>query len=137
LIEIDTAAITSILEVLDIGPLSSVVSRSALSTAQAIEVMGRTTRYSTLQIGGLAAWYRFHRGGQYFCFKNLFEVESPYGSAGAIRAGDSGAPVCTADGSGTGWCGMIVGCDAFKGFAMYSETIQSWLTTKGYTLQVK
>jgi hypothetical protein len=137
LIEIDTAATTSVLEVLDIGPLSSVVARSALSTAQAVEVTGRTTHYSALQIGGLAVWYRFHRVGQYFCFKNLFEVESPYASTRAIRGGDSGAPVCTADGNGTGWCGMIVGCDAFKGFAMFSETIQSWLTTKGYSLQVK
>jgi hypothetical protein len=137
LIEIDSAAATSILEILDIGPLSGVVTRSSLSTGQAIEVMGRTTHYSSLQIGGLAVWYRFHRAGQYFCFKNLFEVESPYGSTGAIRAGDSGAPVCTADGSGTGWCGIVVGCDAFKGFAMYSESAQNWLSTNSYTLDVK
>jgi hypothetical protein len=136
LIDIDPASTPSILEVLDIGPLSGAVPRASLSTGQMVEVMGRTTRYSLLQIGGLATWYRFQRGASYFCFKNLFEVESPYGSTGAIRSGDSGAPVCTATSSGTGWSGIIVGCDTSKGYAIYSETAETWLRNNGYKLQV-
>jgi hypothetical protein len=136
LVEIDARSVTSILEVLDIGPLSSIVPRAGLSTGQAVEVMGRTTRYSVLQVGGLAAWYRFHSDGKYYCFKNLFEVQSPYGSTSAIRPGDSGGPVCTADQIGTGWCGMIVGCDKFNGYAMYSETAEGWLTQNGYSLRL-
>jgi hypothetical protein len=93
-------------------------------------------RANVLKVGGLATWYKFHRSGSYFCFKNLFEIESPYGTTNVIRAGDSGAPVCTAHDSGTGWCGLVVGCDTFRGFAIYSETADNWLRHNGYTLQV-
>jgi hypothetical protein len=128
--------VSAALEVLDIGPLTGVMPRASISPSQAVEVMARTSRRNRLQVGGLAAWYSFAHDGADYCFKNLFEVQSPYGTPGVIKRGDSGAPVCSPDGQGTAWAGMIVGCDAFKGYAMYSETVQSWLLSEGYTLSV-
>ena len=79
----------------------------------------------------------FHTMDRNTCFRNLFEVELPYGTAGVIQLGDFGAPVCTPDATGTAWAGLIVGCDAFKGYAMYSETIDDWLVNRGFRLHVK
>jgi hypothetical protein len=137
LIEIDPGSVATVLEVLDIGPLTGIMPRASISTSQAVEVMGRTSRHNALQVGGLAAWFNFQHNGNEYCFHNLFEVESPYGTAGVIRLGDSGAPVCTPDATGTAWAGLIVGRDAFKGYAMYSQTIDEWLVKKGFRLDVK
>lgn len=136
LIQIDTNRVGVILEVLDIGPLTGVMPRASISTSQSVEVMGRTSKLNALQIGGLAAWYTFVHDGSAYCFRNLFEVESPYGTAGIIKLGDSGAPVCTPDDVGMAWAGMIVGCDAYKGYAMYGETVDKWTAGQGYALRV-
>jgi hypothetical protein len=136
LIQIDAAAAPSVLEVLDIGNLGGIAPRANLSTGQSVEVMARTSRYNQLQIGGLAAWYKFNHGATEYCFQNLFEVESPYGTAGIIRPGDSGAPVCTPDAGGTAWAGMIIGADSFKGYAVYAETMEAWLASHGFHLTV-
>jgi hypothetical protein len=136
LIRIDPLLISSVLAVLDIGAMSGITPRANLSTGQTVEVMARTSRHNHLQIGGLAAWYKFRHGATEYCFKNLFEVESPYGTAGVIRSGDSGAPVCTPDANGTAWAGMIMGSDSFKGYAIYAETIEAWLGNHGHQLSV-
>lgn len=136
LIEIVDPSVGTMLEVLDIGPLTGVTRRAAMSTGQPVEVMGRTTEFSALQIGGLAAWYRLGSGKQTFCFKNLFEVESPYGRIPAIKSGDSGAAVCTAGANGKDWCGTIVGGDMYKGFALYAETAKAWLDNNVKTLHL-
>jgi hypothetical protein len=133
LIELDSVGAR--MEVLSIGGLSGIAPRSSLTTGQAVEVVGRTSGYNMLQIGGLAVWYRFMDANGYYCFRNMFEVESLYGCTRVIQKGDSGAPVCTPDSKGTAWCGMIVGCDAFKGFAIYSEPAMTWLGQQGYNLQ--
>jgi hypothetical protein len=136
LIELSPTQATALLEVLDVGPLSGVLPRSSLSPLQTLEVMGRTSWFNTMQVGGLAAWYSFSHGGRDYCFKNLFEVESRYGAAGVIKLGDSGGPVCSPDSNGMAWAGLIAGRDAFKGYAMYSEPIEQWLSTNGYNLTV-
>lgn len=136
LIELSPTATTALLEVLDVGPLSGVLARASLSPRQTLEVMGRTSGFNSMQVGGLAAWYSFSHGGRDYCFKNLFEVESPYGAAGVIKLGDSGGPVCSPDGNGMAWAGLIAGRDAFKGYAMYSETVEQWLSSAGYNLAV-
>jgi len=136
LIQIDTKTVSAILEVLDVGPLTGVTPRASISPSQAVEAVGRTSRRNALQVGGLAAWYTFTHGGSDYCFKNLFEVESPYGAAGITKLGDSGAPVCTPDAVGTAWAGMIIGCDAYKGYAMYGETVDAWVAAQGYALRV-
>jgi hypothetical protein len=136
LIEIANPSIGTQLEVLDIGPLSGITRRAAMSTGQPVEVMGRTTEFSSLQLGGLAVWYRLGSGKDTICFKNLFEVESPYGHIPAIKSGDSGAAVCAAGASGKEWCGMIVGSDMYKGFALYAETAKAWLDKNAKVLHV-
>ncbi|GAB2178263.1 hypothetical protein [Dongia sp. agr-C8] len=136
LIKIDASRVSSVLEVLDIGSLGGIAPRANLSTGQTVEVMARTSRYNQLQVGGLAAWYKFNHAGVHYCFQNLFEVESPYGTAGIIKSGDSGAPVCTPDASGTAWAGMIIGADSFKGYAVYAETMEAWIANQGYRLRV-
>ena len=136
LIELSAAHMTALMEVLDLGPLSGVMPRSSITPLQALEVMGRTSKYKAMRVGGLAVWYSFQHGGNDYCFKNLFEVESPYGAAGVIKSGDSGGPVCSPDANGTAWAGLIVGRDAFKGYASYSETVNQWLAGNGYHLSV-
>jgi len=136
LIEIDKSKTATALQILSIGALNGIVPRASISNGQSVEVMGRTTKHSYLAVGGLAAWYRMAHHGSFYCFKNLFEVQSPYGRPGSVKGGDSGAPVCTAQGAGNGWCGMIVGCDALKGYAMYSETIATWWKSNKYSLSV-
>jgi hypothetical protein len=135
LIEID-AKTSSALEVLDIGTLNGVVPRASISNGQSVEVMGRTTKHSFLSVGGLAVWYKMAHQKKFYCFKYLFEVGSAYGSSGTIKGGDSGAPICTANGTGNGWCGMIVGCDSLQGFAMYSESIENWWKSNKYTFSL-
>lgn len=137
LIELGGSGIPSLLEVLDIGSLTGITNRAALTTGQSVEVTGRTSGLNSLQLGGLAAWYSFDHGGQDYCFRNLFEVESPYGKPGVIRQGDSGAAVCAPGASGTEWAGLIAGQDAFKGYAIYAESVADWLKIKGYHLQVR
>lgn len=136
LFEIDASKIPTLLEVLDVGPLTGVTDRASMTTTQPVQVMGRTSEFQSMQVGGLAPWYSFHHAGKDYCFKNLFEVHSPYGVCGVIQAGDSGAPVCAAGAGGTEWAGMIAGCDAFKGYAIYAQTLQDWLFGQGYTLRV-
>jgi len=137
LIDLDGSALPSLLEVLDIGPLTGITSRAALTTGQTAEVMGRTSGLNSLRLGGLAAWYSFEHDGQDYCFRNLFEVESPYGRPGVIRQGDSGASVCAYGPTGTEWAGSIAGQDAFKGYAIYAESTAQWLVANGYHLQVR
>lgn len=136
LIKLNPTPAFALLEVLDVGPLSGLLPRAMLSPMQSLEVMGRTSGFNTMQVGGLAAWYSFSHGENDYCFKNLFEVESPYASAGVIKLGDSGGPVCSPDSKGMAWAGLIAGRDSFKGYAMYSETVEQWLAAAGYTLTV-
>jgi hypothetical protein len=137
LIEIDKSTTQTALEVLNIGSLNGIVSRASISNGQSVQVMGRTTKHSYLSVGGVAAWYRMSHQGNFYCFKHLFEVMSPYNCSSTIKEGDSGAPVCAAHGTGMGWCGMIVGCDSSRGFAMYSETIENWWKSKNYNLLLR
>src|ERR1035437_6579694 len=63
-------------EVLGIGPLNGVMRRAAMSSGQIVEVMGRTSRYHILQLGDLHLYRSQEHRGQYYCYKNLFRVES-------------------------------------------------------------
>jgi len=135
LIQIDSN-IPSNKEVLDIGPLNGVVRHRVMSGGQTVEVMGRTSRYHTLQLGDLHVWRSQEHNGQFYCYKNLFRVESPYGATNIIQGGDSGAPVCIASGTGKGLCGIIVASNAYGGFAMFGDSIETWWKKQGYSLHV-
>jgi hypothetical protein len=135
LIQIDST-IPSNKEVLDIGPLNGVVRHRVMSGGQTVEVMGRSSRYHALQLGDLHVWRSLEHNGQFYCYKNLFRVESPYGATDIIRGGDSGAPVCIASGTGKGLCGIIVASNAHGGFAMFGDSIEAWWKKHGYSLHV-
>ncbi|MEM9153211.1 MAG: hypothetical protein AAGB19_22545, partial [Cyanobacteria bacterium P01_F01_bin.3] len=137
LIDLSPSATPAKLEILDIGPLSDVATRASVSTSQLSEVTGRTSGFNAMQVGALAAYYKFQIDGKSYCFKNLFEVESPFGAPGVIKRGDSGAPVCIDGASGKEWAGMIVGRDSFKGYAIFAETVMDWVKSEGYALSVK
>lgn len=134
LIELNANSVTSALEVLDIGPVATVAKRASISTGQVVEVMGRTTKYSRLQVGPVTIWYKLKIDDNHYCFRNLFEVLSPYVGMPSIKLGDSGAAVCVASDAGTAWAGIIVGSDGDRGFALYSETAQMWLKAQGFDL---
>jgi hypothetical protein len=101
------------------------VRHRVMSGGQTVEVMGRSSRYHALQLGDLHVWRSHEPNGQFYCYKNLFRVESPYGATDIIRGGDSGAPVCIASGTGKGLCGIIVASNAYGGFAMFGDSIEA------------
>jgi hypothetical protein len=135
LIRIDPC-ISSKQEVLDIGTLNGVVPIAALSCGQTVEVMGRSCKHKTLQLGDFHVFRRHEHNGQYYCYKNMVRVESPYGATDVIKGGDSGAPVCITSGGGKGLCGMIVAANVFGGFAMFGESIEAWWKQNGYSFHI-
>jgi len=132
LIQIDPS-ISSLQEVLDIGKLNGVVQMASLSSGQTVEVMGRSCKHRTLQLGDLHVFRMHEHNGRYYCYKNMVRVESPYGTTNIIKGGDSGAPVAIPNGSGKGFCGMIVAANAFGGFAMFAESVENWWKKNGYS----
>jgi hypothetical protein len=73
----------------------------------------------------------FPMKANYYCYKNLVRVESPYGATNVIKGGDSGAPVCMANGAGKGLCALMVASNFFGGFAMFAESAETWWTKHG------
>ena len=139
LIQFD-AGIDADMKILDIGPINEITSIANMSVFQDIEIMSRTSGHSRYIVGGLALAYEFEHDNQYYCFKNMFEIRSQGRLktilSSPIKPGDSGAWVCTPANDGVGWCGMVVGCDRWQGFAIFSETIVDWLTNQGRNLSV-
>ncbi len=141
LFEIDKA-ISSDLEVMDIGPLTGVTPRARLTPGQTVEMAGKSSGIRRLVVGGLAATYRFRSySGEYYCFKNLFELRWPSYwrviGGSPVESGDSGAWVCNPNSSGFGWCGMVLGGDRLLGYAQFSETVQYWWNTQKLRLSVQ
>jgi len=141
LFEIDKA-ISSDFEVMDIGPLTGVTARARLTPGQTVEIAGKSSGIRRLVIGGLAVTYRFRSyTGEYYCFKNLFELRWPNYwrviGGSPVESGDSGSWVCNPNSSGFGWCGMVVGGDRLLGYAQFSENVQNWWNTQKLTLSVQ
>ena len=141
LIKIDKA-VSSEFEVMDIGPLTGVTPRARLTPGQTVEIAGKSSGIRRLVIGGLAVTYRFRSyNGEYYCFKNLFELRWPsywrLMGGSPVESGDSGAWVCNANSSSFGWCGMVVGGDRLLGYAQFSETVQAWWNTQKLSLSVQ
>jgi hypothetical protein len=129
------------LEVLDIGSITGIAPRSAVWPRQPVEITGRTSRHKSLEVGGLAAVYRFDDGTDSYCFQNLFELRQPlagFGTPRACRGGDSGAWVCYPTGASQAeWVGMVIGADALIGYGVFAETIESWWSGQGLGLSVR
>jgi hypothetical protein len=94
LIEINPATSAN-LEVLDIGPLTSITPRTNIVQGQVVEFTGRSSGHRTLRVGKLGAVYQLRWAGQTYCFKNLIELSWPrfYQLMGGrpVTRGDSGA----------------------------------------------
>jgi hypothetical protein len=140
LIKIDKS-VPSEFEVMDIGPLTGTTRRADLTPGQTVEIAGKSSGNRKLAIGGLAVTYRFRsHNGDYFCFKNLFELRWPSYwhllSGSPVQSGDSGAWVCNPSASGFAWCGMVVGGDRVLGYAQFSESIQDWCKKQKLVLSI-
>lgn len=139
LIEIDSS-IQSQLKILQIGQVTGITPKARLTPGQAVELTGKTSGHRTLEIGGLGACYKFQDHNNTYCFRNLIELRYPSGVipsiSSPIQGGDSGAWVCIPSGQGYEWCGMVIGEDRRRGYAIFSEAIEDWWKNQGLTLTV-
>lgn len=128
------------LKVFTIGSLAGVVTKKSMTIGQSVSFEGRTSGYCTAEVGGLALFYRFQHGGEVYCFRDLFEIRRSSRILAAlfplVRAGDSGAWVCTETDTGPGWCGQIIGEDRNGGFAAFAENIVGEWSIAGKQLHV-
>jgi hypothetical protein len=133
-------SVASSADVLDIGTISSITPRANLSPGQTVEFTGRTSGHKTVKVGGLAVVFRLYGNGQFYCFRNLFEVRArsiwQLARSRPVRPGDSGAWVCNATSGGFGWCGMVIGGDRISGYAVFSQNIETWCNSLGLAVSV-
>jgi hypothetical protein len=127
-------------EVLDIGAITALTPRANLSPGQTVEFTGRSSGHKAVKIGGLAVAFRLYGNGQFYCFRNLFELRAKSRwsllRGRPVRPGDSGAWVCNANSTGFGWCGMVIGGDRVSGYAVFSQNIEDWWKGQGLGLTV-
>lgn len=115
-----------------------------------VEFNGRTTNErKQLTIGGLCVSYKIayeqDSVSKYACFTNLIELRSIpirllgtnyYIQDSPVRAGDSGAWICSNDSLGYSWCGMLISGDSDRGYFSSSEHILKWLDNSGYSFDL-
>jgi hypothetical protein len=123
--------IASNLEILSLGPLAGVVAKNSMTPGQEVMFEGRSSGNRIAEVGGLAIFYRLNLKGNTYCYQDIFEIRcrtyfrellGP-----VVKAGDSGAWVCTETDRGPGWCGQIIGEDRNRGYATFAEnTVEAW-----------
>lgn len=115
-----------------------------------VEFNGRTTNQrKQLTIGGLCVSYKVayeqDSATKYACFTNLIELRSIpirllgtnyYVQDSPVRAGDSGAWICSNDSQGYSWCGMLISGDVDRGYFLSSEHIVQWLEKSGFSFDI-
>jgi len=135
--------IASDLHVLHLGKIAGTLQAGYLTQAMATEWTGRSCGHRTsLQIGGRVKYYNLpNADGVTYCYENLFELREPSIWRNIlnspVRAGDSGAWVCTPTAIGLAWCGMIVGGDRYIAFAQEAESIENWWSGAPHGLQLQ
>lgn len=126
--------------ILGMPMLKGVMPRDGLAQMQAVSFAGRTSGVVQRSCGGYAAHrlLKDNRSSDEFCYDDLFEIRTPYGSTSPVQGGDSGAWVQAQDAQGQDmWAGMVVGGDSQIGFAMPAEAIKNWWTKSGLNLVIR
>lgn len=126
LIEIDGAT-KSMYEINDIGPVDGLAGLATLSPGLALEFSGRSSSYSTLEIGGLGVMQKISHDSGDYCFSNLVELKSPSFWRNLVRSpikpGDSGSWATIAQGKNNNWAGLIIAGDRHTGYMIPSELV--------------
>jgi hypothetical protein len=134
----------------ELGKINKLKEFSDIIQGMKVEFNGRTTNQrKQLTIGGLCVSYKvaYEQGTatKYACFTNLIELRSiPLRLLGTnyyiqdlpVRAGDSGAWICSNDSHGYSWCGMLISGDSDRGYFLSSEHIVKWLDGIGYSFDI-
>ncbi len=134
----------------ELGKINKPKEFKDINQGMKVEFNGRTTNErKQLTIGGLCVSYKIayeqDSVSKYACFTNLVELRSiPFKLLGTnyyvqdspVRAGDSGAWICSNDSEGYSWCGMLISGDADRGYFLSSEHIIKWLDKSGYTFDL-
>ncbi|NNV57759.1 hypothetical protein [Limnovirga soli] len=134
----------------ELGKINKLKEFKDINQGMKVEFNGRTTNErKQLIIGGLCVSYKIAYEqdsiSQYACFTNLIELRSipfkilgteQYANALPVRAGDSGAWICSNDSEGYSWCGMLISGDVDRGYFLSSEHIIKWLDKSGYSFDL-
>ena len=144
--EVDAALITldpphvALNTVYRVGRIISIKNRTSLSPGQTVTMRGAMSGPDDYDVGALAATYRFHHNGNYYCFQNLFVLKGKLPTwtfvidpriarpvAPRPQPGDSGAWVCALEGTRSGtrefsFCGTLTGVDGDDGYATFSDS---------------
>lgn len=134
----------------ELGKVNKLKEFKDINQGMKVDFNGRTTNErKQLTIGGLCVSYKIAYEqdsiSQYACFTNLIELRSipfkilgtnHYVSDSPVRAGDSGAWICSNDSEGYSWCGMLISGDVDRGYFLSSEHIIKWLDKSGYSFDI-
>lgn len=134
----------------ELGKINKLKEFKDINQGMKVEFNGRTTNErKQLTVGGLCVSYKiaYEQGSvsKYACFTNLIELRSIpikllgtnyYIQDSPVRAGDSGAWICSNDSQGYSWCGMLISGDADRGYFLSSEHIVKWLDNSGYAFDI-
>ena len=145
LIEFDDQ-IVSDLEVMGVGSLTGIASKSQAHPNSSVDVAGKEAGNRPLYIGAVTLVHEFDLNGTKYGYANLFELRRAsrfHAVTGTlshpVRPGDSGAWVLRAGTNGPEWLGVVVAGDGAYGYAIPAEFITDWIakhTTVG-TVDVK
>lgn len=133
-----------------LGKINKLKDFKDINQGMKVEFNGRTTnKRKQLTIGGLCVSYKIayekESVSKYACFTNLIELRSipikllglnHYIQGSPVRAGDSGAWICSNDSQGYSWCGMLISGDADRGYFLSSEHIIKWLDNSGHSFDI-
>lgn len=134
----------------ELGKVNNLKDFKDIHQGMNVEFNGRTTNCrKKLIIGGLCVSYKIayeqDSVSKYACFTNLIELRlipirflgtNLYFQETPVKAGDSGAWICSNDSEGYSWCGMVISGDADRGYFLSSEHILKWLKNAGHSLGI-
>jgi hypothetical protein len=133
LIEFD-AQVQSKLEVMGVGALAGIASKSHVHPNTSVTVVGKEARCRALYIGAVTLVHEFDFNGHKYGYRNLFELKRAsrfHALTGSIRhpvnPGDSGGWVLRAGASGPEWLGVVAAGDGPYGYAIPAEFIVDWI----------
>jgi hypothetical protein len=134
LIKLDHAT-SAKLEVLKMGPVTSIEAFDNIAQDEKLQLTGRTSDWQVVQKSTVAPFYNVTNPvtREEYCYKKPLIFREPNGRQ-ACRPGDSGAWICKEVGVDYHWIGMVVGGDQQLGLAIGAEEIKSWWQAAGFDL---